>query len=239
VVIKTACQRIILAVDTSDKREAEKLVRLASSAGARFVKFGLELSSATSWEYCSKLAGKHSLKWVADAKLDDIPTTVEKTVKNIKNLPNPPFAITMHTTAGIESMRLAQIAAGDIKILGVTVLTSISDKEARHIYGNSVSKIVLQLANDAAEAGLKGIVASPKEVGLIKQNRGTRGLFAMIPGSRSVSAKASDQARVDTPAATIKNGADLLVIGRQITQAKDPAQAYNELLSEIETALGG
>jgi orotidine-5'-phosphate decarboxylase len=225
---------IILAIDTSDKAEAERLAALAKVTGARFIKMGLELSSATSWEYCSKLAKKHGLEWVADAKLDDIPNTVEKTVMNLKKLSYPPFAITMHTSAGLEAMRLAQAAAGDIKMLGVTVLTSMSDKEAKRIYGAAIPQKVLQLASDAVSAGLMGVVASPKEVGIIKRDARTKDLFAMIPGARSLSASTSDQARVGTPAGAIKDGADLLVVGRQITQAKDPAKAYNELLSEIE-----
>jgi orotidine-5'-phosphate decarboxylase len=231
-------EKVILAIDTSDKSEAEKLATLAHDAGALYVKLGTEIQSATSWEYCSELARANGLGWVADAKLDDIPNTVAQTVKNIATLSHPPFGITMHTTAGVDSMRAAQKAAGEVKVLGVTILTSISEEEARKIYNipesMTVGEKVLELAEKAAISGLMGVVASPKEVGMIKKNPKTKNLFAMIPGSRSVSADSNDQARSDTPAATIKNGADLLVIGRQITQADNPAEAYNQLLKEIE-----
>jgi orotidine-5'-phosphate decarboxylase len=123
-----ARERIILAIDTSREEDAERLATVAQEAGARFVKLGLELSSATSWRYCSELAAAHNLDWVADAKLDDIPNTVVGAVKNIKGLEHPPFGITMHTTAGSEAMRLAQEEAEAIKMLGVTVLTSIKAK---------------------------------------------------------------------------------------------------------------
>jgi orotidine-5'-phosphate decarboxylase len=232
----TSGERIILAIDTSNTKKAEKLANLAAKVGARFIKFGLELSSAVSWEFCSKLAKKHNLRWVADAKLDDIPNTVEKAVLNLKSLSYPPFGITMHTTAGFESMRLAQSAAGEIIMFGVTVLTSISDDEAKTIYNESISTKVVQLAKMAKQAGLKGVVASPREVGAIKKDSNTKDLFAMIPGTRSASADTNDQKRITTPAQAIKDGADLLVIGRQITQANNPAQAYNDLIKEIEAA---
>ena len=229
-----ARERIILAVDTSYKTEAERLMGIAKEAGARFVKLGLELSSATSWRYCSELATKYDLDWVADAKLDDIPNTVAGAVNNIVSLDHPPFGITMHTTAGKDSMRLAQDEAGEIKMLGVTVLTSIDDSEVWDIYGNSPNETVHRLALNAYIAGLKGIVCSPLEVGAIKADKDLKDLFAMIPGTRSLSADKQDQSRVVTPADAIRDGADLLVIGRQITKASNPAEAYESIVAEIE-----
>ncbi len=232
-----ARERIILAIDTSREEDAERLATVAQEAGARFVKLGLELSSATSWRYCSELAASHGLDWVADAKLDDIPNTVVGAVKNIKGLEHPPFGITMHTTSGIEAMRAAQEEAEGIKMLGVTVLTSIKEDEVEKLYRVPVGQKVMELARDAVGAGVLGFVSSPLEVGTIKGDPETQCLFAMIPGTRSAMAEHADQARVGTPAAAIKDGADLLVIGRQITQAEDPAQAYEALVAEIEGAM--
>ena len=229
-------ERIILAIDTSYKEEAEKLAKTACSAGAHFVKLGLELASATSWHYCSDLAARHDLAWVADAKLDDIPNTVVGAVKNIRRLEHPPQGITMHTTAGLEAMRQAQKEAGIIKMLGVTVLTSLAYEEVVDIYRTTPARKVQELARLAARASLLGVVASPQEVGMIKNHPKTKKLFAMIPGTRSVTAQAEDQARTTTPAAAIKAGADLLVIGRQITQAKNPVSAYEDLVAELEAA---
>jgi len=232
-----ARERIILAIDTSREEDAEKLAKVAQEAGARFVKLGLELSSATSWRYCSDLAAAHKLDWVADAKLDDIPNTVVGAVKNISALAHPPFGITMHTTSGIEAMRAAQKEAGPIKMLGVTVLTSIKEDEVQNLYHVPVRQKVMELSRDAVTAGVQGVVSSPLEVGMIKNDPETSTLFAMIPSTRSASADVQDQARVGTPAAAIQDGADLLVIGRQITQAENPALAYEQLVAEIEGAL--
>ncbi|MGD1012354.1 MAG: orotidine-5'-phosphate decarboxylase [Acidimicrobiales bacterium] len=240
-----ARDRIILAVDVSVEEDAERLVAIARQAGARFVKFGLEMSSAFSWRYCAKLAASNGLDWIADAKLDDIPRTVAAAVANIRRLDHPPFGITMHTTSGAEAMRLAQHEAGDIKMLGVTVLTSIggtaseSDglSEGERLFHVPVRQEVMELAREAVRAGMAGVVCSPLEVGMVKADPETRGLFAMIPGSRSAHVDAGDQARVGTPATAIREGADLLVIGRQITQSEDPLRAYEDLVSEIEDAL--
>lgn len=232
-----ARERVILAIDTSEEADAERLASVAQDAGARFVKLGLELSSATSWQYCSELAASHELDWVADAKLDDIPNTVAKTVKNIKGLEHPPFGITMHATSGIEAMRAAQEEAGVTKMLGVTVLTSFDEKEAESLYHVPVRQKVMELARDAVAAGAQGVVSSPREVGMIKSDPQTQQLFAMIPSIRSASAELQDQSRVATPSAAIRDGADLLVIGRQVTQAESPPEAYEQVVKEIEGAL--
>jgi orotidine-5'-phosphate decarboxylase len=227
----------VLSVDAFDLNEAAKLVKTAKQAGAKYVKFGLQLSSATSWQSCAKLAADKDLAWIADAKLDDIPNTVQAAVASLKNLDYPPIGITMHTTAGHEAMKLAQAEAGDIIMFGVTVLTSLSTDEARQIYSSSIEDKVLQLAQAAAEAGVRGVVASPQELEALKSNSQTKDLVAMIPGARSSGVSADDQARTSTPAEAIKAGADLLVIGRQITRASDPAEAYKQLVKEIEGVL--
>lgn len=232
-----AQERIVLAIDTSHEEEADRLAALAKEAGARFVKLGLEYSTATSWRTCSELAAAHGLDWVADAKLDDIPNTVVGAVKSLKGLVHSPFGITMHTTAGPEAMHKAQEEAGVIKMLGVTVLTSLNEQTVQDIYHVPAHQQVMELARQAAAAGMQGVVSSPQEVGMIKTDETTRDLYSMIPGTRSADASTADQARITTPAEAIKNGADLLVIGRQITQAKNPAEAYQRLVEEIGGAL--
>ncbi|MET0779354.1 MAG: orotidine 5'-phosphate decarboxylase / HUMPS family protein, partial [Candidatus Saccharimonadales bacterium] len=171
------------------------------------------------------------------------------TVNNIAGLAHPPFGITIHTTVGHEAMEKAQQVAGNVKMLGVTVLTSISDKGCYAMYGPEFDpaqppsaeematfrrSTVVRRARSAAQAGLAGFVSSPLEVGRIKSDPATQGMFAMIPGTRSAGADRGDQSRVATPGAAIQDGADLLVIGRQITQAENPAAAYEALVAEIE-----
>lgn len=143
----------------------------------------------------------------------------------------------MHATAGQEAMRQAQIEAESIKMLGVTVLTSIKEDECLDVFGAPPDAKVMDLASNAVDSGIDGIVASPLEVGLIKRNRYTQNLFAMIPGTRSQNADVQDQKRTTTPGAAIRDGADLLVIGRQVTKAEDPTMAYEAVVAEIEAAL--
>jgi len=233
----SARKRIILSIDTSDEKQAEQLIKLAKESGARFIKLGLEFQSATSWRRCSEMAGENSIEWVADAKIHDISNTSQKIMQNISGLPYPPFGITMHTTAGQEAMRLAQKEVGKINVLGVTVLTSIAAEEVEHIYHVPVDQKVMELAEDAAQAKLAGIVASAQEVGMIKKNPKTSHLITMIPGTRSLTAQKGDQARVATPEEAIRDQADLLVIGRQVTEAADPKREFEALVSEIESAL--
>lgn len=229
-------ERLVLAIDTSNEQKAQKLSAVAKEVGAKFVKFGLELSSVKSWGYCSELAAQNDLEWIADAKLNDIPNTTAKAVRNIKNLDHPPFGITIHTSSGKESMQAAQESAHDTTLFGVTVLTAISLAEAARIYRVPMRQKVYEFAKDAASVGLKGIVASPMEVGLIKRDPDTSDLLALVPSVRSSNAASSDQIRIGTPVAALNDGADLLVIGRQITQAKNPTQAFEELVVEIQGA---
>lgn len=232
----SGAQRIVLAIDTSDAAEAEKLAEVAKNAGAKFIKCGLQLATAKGWSWCAVIAQKNDLQWIADAKLDDIPNTVVGGIKSLKQLKHPPAGITIHATIGQKGMTDAQSAAGEIIIYGVTVLTSLSDDESKKIYGAPVAEKVIQLAEAAAEAGLAGLVASPLEVAELKNNPKTKSLITLIPGSRSKDAQIGDQARTATPVETMKAGADLLVIGREITQSNDPIAAYAKIVKDIEKA---
>lgn len=229
-----AAERIVLAIDTPYEEEADRLARIAQEAGARFVKFGLELSTATSWRTCADIAAWHDLEWIADAKFDDIPNTVAGAIRAMRKLRHPPFAITMHTTADIKAMYAAQMEAEETKLFGVTILTSIDTSAAQRIYRVPVAQKVLELAYDASDAGIAGIVCSPLEVGMIKADP-SLDLLTLVPGSRSAAAEQADQSRTATPAATIAAGADLLVVGRQISRALNPLRAFNAVVTEIET----
>jgi len=235
-------QRIIGAIDTSDITEAHRLLTILAGAGAAFVKLGLEASTrlepeTDGWRRCSILADTYGMEWVADAKLYDISNTVEKTVSNIINAgPKPPVGLTIATRSGIDSMRLAQEVANEKKttMLGVTVLTSHSAEEVLEYEGKTPREVVWNEARRAVAAGIGGVVCSGQEVGMLKNLARTRGLFTMIPGTRSTDAETHDQKRSVTPTEAIADGADLLVIGRQITKAEDPAAAFAALVEEIK-----
>lgn len=231
-----AARRVVLAIDTSTETEAEYLAQVAELAGARMVKFGLELSSSTSWSYCSELAAAHRLDWIADAKLHDIPNTVQASVRSLATLEYPPLAATLHLSAGREALARAQAEAGPVKLLGVTALTSLSRKETKHIFRSSPERTVKRLASLAAKTGLAGVVASPAEAGFIKGSRGTRNFIVMTPGIRSAGSRLHDHHRTATPAEAINKGADWLAVGRQITQSENPEEALNSVMAEIMSA---
>lgn len=237
----SAEERIVLAVDASTRQKALPLLAMAREAGAPFVKLGLELSSAPdlSWRECSRLAKTQRLGWVADAKIHDIPNTTAGIVRNLVALDHPPAAITIHASSGRKSMEAAQEIAGEagVTMLAVTQLTSIPDGETQITHGMSASSLVSRLAGSAARAGVEGLVCSAQELAMIRSDAETAGLTTMIPGTRSVGADRGDQSRVMTPGEAILNGADFLVIGRQVSQAQDPAEAFAAVVSEIQESL--
>ena len=251
----SAAQRVVLAVDTSDLGRARELAGVASDAGASIIKQGLELSSApgSSWEFASQNAADADLDWVADTKGDDISATIKGFMSNIVALDHPPVAITMQTHAGVDSMREAQELAAEhgIVMLGVTELTSIKEEELRRQFGFVMARLGLgELTDDvqdvrkamvhmrATEAATAGLVASAKElIDPIKSDPNIAGMFTMIPGTRSPGADTHDQHNVATPEAAIANGADLLVIGREITGSDDPAASFQNVVAGIQRGL--
>lgn len=233
-------QRIILAIDTSNESEAAKLTDLAHFAGATVVKYGLEISSATSWKDCSDMAFQHDVDWIADAKIDDIPNTTVAIINNLSKLKTPPVGITIHTNSGVDSLREAQKVANkfDITMFAVTELTSKSPAESMSMYGIHRATLVKRRAELAYAAGIKGLVCSPLEIKNIKkEDELLANLITMIPGTRSEGANTNDQKNVITPRQAIIDGADLLVIGRQITTSDNPEKAFTDLTAEINLGL--
>lgn len=230
----SARERVILAIDTDNNKQAHELGVVAREVGAKTVKLGVELATAESWLFCARLAGQYGLDWVADAALHARPETVASAVRTFGNLVYPPVAVTMHTSAGAEAMHAAQEAAGSIKVFGDTVHTSLDARQAADMYHTTVERKVVEFGHDAIYAGLAGVVCSAPEVGNIKAISG-RELLTMVPGARSAEGAYGSLARAMTPAEAVRAGADWLVIGGQITQAEDPAAAFEAVVAEIET----
>jgi orotidine-5'-phosphate decarboxylase len=182
-----------------------------------------------------------------DLKFHDIPSVVGGAVRAAVSLPGVRL-VNMHALAGTEAMTAAAAAGkstkrGSIrpKVIAVTILTSHDAPSLRQVgIPGTVEREVRRLALLARQAGLDGIVASPHEVRSIRQACGRRFLI-VVPGIRpaveSTSNRKDDQARTATPGATIRAGADYLVIGRPITAAADPASAAQAILEEIAAAL--
>lgn len=167
----------------------------------------------------------------ADPKLHDIPNTVANGVRRLADAGAD--LITVHASGGEAMMEAACTAAGASKILAVTVLTSLRVDEAWYIYGQRPAAMVRQFALQAQHAGVHGIVCSPQEL----HTKLPKGLVKVVPGIRPAwYARDDDQSRTATPAAAIKAGADLLVIGRPITRADDPRRAVAQTHEEIAGA---
>lgn len=173
---------------------------------------------------------------MADPKLHDIPNTVKNRIK--KYVIHAPDLVTIHASGGIPMMKAAVENRGDSSILAVTVLTSLSDDECNAIFGCSAKDKVLQLVGDAVSAGVQGIVCSPKELEFLSEVDEFKNLIKVTPGIRpcwNLTLK-DDQSRVMTPYNAARKGADYIVIGRPIVQAKDPVEAVRKTKEEILSA---
>lgn len=176
------------------------------------------------------------LKVFADLKLIDIPNTMQADAELLSA--NPPEMLTVMCCAGIDGMRAVQSTLPDTKVLGVTVLTSLSEEECQAIFICSTKGGVLRFARMAKSAGLGDIVLSPKEVEIVK-DRFELELGLNTPGIRPEWSlvEGDDQSRVLTPTQAIRNGATRIVIGRPIVQADNPREAVQRTLEEIQQGL--
>ena len=228
--LEDARQKLIVAYDVPDLSSALELDRrLGNEIG--WVKIGLELFTAEGPPVVTALR-ERGRRVFLDLKLHDIPNTVAGAVKSASRLGVD--LLTLHAEGGPDMMRAAVAARANtrVNLLAVTVLTSLDGTEYPAVYRSSVEERVLTFAEAAVEAGMDGIVASPRE--LAKLASFVPSDFArVIPGIRPAGASTDDQARVATPRAALIAGATHLVIGRPITQAEDPAQAARKILEEM------
>ena len=175
------------------------------------------------------------LKVFADLKLNDISETLKIDGLLLKKY--EPDILTVMCSTGVASMQAIKEVLPETEILGVTVLTSLRDQECKDIYNDSIESSVLRLANLAKTAGIGGLVASPKEAGVLK-NIVPATMTINTPGIRPIwtIVKGDDQSRVMTPHDAIMAGADRIVIGRPITTAENPKEAVERTLEEIRKA---
>lgn len=167
--------------------------------------------------------------WV-DLKLHDIPKTVKLCARAVRDAGAD--IVTVHAS-GDGEMIAAAVETG-IHVLGVTVLTSLAPDRVRAIYGLPPELAVPGLARIAWRAGAWGVVCSAQEVSLLNQAQEEAQRKLVVPGTRSPGKEHHDQARVDTPANAVRGGATHLVIGRQLTEARDPKEELARLQEEIK-----
>ena len=237
-----ARERLIFALDVDDFSAAENWVEKLHKKVGLF-KVGKQLFTRCGPEVV-KMVQEHGGEVFLDLKYHDIPNTVAKAAVEACKLGVKIFNV--HALGGAEMMRKtveevdAYCAAAGIKrptLLAVTILTSSTEETLRAVgIDRPVAEMVPRLAKLAKDAGFDGVVASPKEVTLIRAACGDD--FAIVtPGVRPTFAALDDQKRVTTPADAIAAGATALVIGRPISAASDPLEAAGKILAEIEGAL--
>ena len=227
-------ERLVVALDTTNAQAAREIVsRIGDAAG--IYKVGLQIFTEEGPGLVRELVGSGRRVFL-DLKLHDIPNTVSHAVKSAVGL--GVHMLTVHAGAGRDVLRAAVNAAGGVKILAVTVLTSLKDADI-HETGipASVSAQVLRLASLAEEIGCAGVVTSPRETSQIRKVLGQK-LLIVNPGIRTAGAGKDDQERTSTPAEAIRAGASHIVVGRPITKAEDPAKVAREIVIEMERAWG-
>ncbi len=240
---ETAKDRIILALDVDNLKEAEDLVReLKDYVG--YFKIGLPLIVNYGFE-AFRLLEEHGAKCYYDCKFHDIPHTVQKAcislVKNNINFFNVHIqGGSKMTSSVVKASRAAAKSMGvePPTILGVTLLSSFGQKTltTELCVDRNIEDFVLQLAKVAKDSGLDGVVASAEEARRIRKEIGDD-FIILCPATRPTWASVNDQVRVDTPRDAILSGVDFMVVGRPITSADDRIGAASLIIDEIETAL--
>ena len=220
---------IFVAVDTPDLERARSLARQVQ-ADAGGVKLGLEFFSANGPAGVATIRDM-GLSVFLDLKLHDIPNTVAKAVEALR--PLKPAVLTVHAAGGRAMLEAAKAVAGsETKVVAVTVLTSLDGSDLQSIgVPSDPGEQVARLAELARSAGLDGIVCSGAEVAAA-HTAWPDGYF-VVPGVRPAGADVSDQKRVVTPRQALDDGASMLVIGRPITGADDPAAALRDITATL------
>lgn len=221
---------IAVALDAPDLETAARWA-VAVTPHVSVVKIGLELFCRYGPEVVAVLRGGSGVGLFLDLKLHDIPTTVAGAVRAVCG--QKPRYLTVHASGGAAMVRAAVEAAGDVDIAAVTVLTSLDsdDLDAVGLAGPA-SDAVRRLSVLAVGAGARAVVCSPREVAGVRREVGPD-VALITPGVRPMGSDTQDQRRVATPAEALAAGADLLVVGRPITGARDPGAAAARLAAQL------
>ena len=223
-------KKIIVALDSKDLSRTIKLVNIlkkevyAFKIGYQFFyNFGL-VGYKKIYSICPKI--------FLDLKLHDIPNTVEKGLEAIVKM--KPLFTTIHISGGDEMMLISSSNKKKTKILGVSILTSLNSNQTKKYYNQkNISELVKKFSQAAKKNKLDGVVCSPKEIKYIRKKIG-KNIIIVTPGIRiNNKIKADDQKRVETPKKAIELGANFLVIGRPITESKNPLKVLKELNKQL------
>jgi len=220
---------IIIALDVETAAEARTLVN-ALGDSVSFYKVGLELYAATGMDFARELKSQGHRVFL-DLKLYDIGETVKRAVAQVAKT-GVDF-LTVHGSRGVMEAAHAGLNGSPLTLLAVTVLTSFDETDLKQMgYSCGISELVELRVRNALEAGIGGIVCSPREVARVRTLAGPAATL-VTPGVRSSGAATGDQKRVATPSEAMANGANYLVIGRQVTRAANPRAEVEKIVEEL------
>lgn len=224
--------RLIVALDVPNALAGLELAGALGDA-VGFYKIGLGMLTGGGLALANELKSEHGKRIFLDMKLFDIGATVEAAVRGLAQF-DLDF-LTVHGDPHVVAAAKQGAAGKDLKILAVTILTSLdrADLDAALIRDGAIPDLVVERAGRAFEVGADGVIASPQEAALIRALPEAAGRLIVTPGVRPAGAALGDQKRVETPAAAIAAGADHIVVGRPIWQAVDPRAAAQAILAEL------
>ena len=225
---------IIVAIDKNSETEAYQLTKeLVGYVGA--IKLGLEFFDTYGPDGIRNLQ-KLKIPIFLDLKIHDIPQTVKKTIDTLSSL--KPDILNVHALGGKKMMQFALESllnnSPNTQLVAVTILTSLDDVDLQMMEMNiSTKNLVSSLAKLTKETGLSGVVCSSEEIKLVREVCG-KNFKIIVPGIRPEGSDKNDQKRIMTPKEAISLGADHLVIGRPITESKDPRKTTKEIVNSIK-----
>lgn len=228
----TADDRLIVALDVPNLLQGQELVDQIGDA-VSFYKIGLGMLTGGGLALANELKQERGKRIFLDMKLFDIGATVEAAVRGLAQF-DLDF-LTVHGDPHVVAAAKEGAAGSNLKILGVTVLTSLdrADLDNCLIKDGAIPDLVTERAGKAFEAGADGVIASPQEAAMIRALPESEGRLIVTPGVRPAGAALGDQKRVATPASAIKDGADHIVVGRPVWTADNPRQAAQAIVSEL------
>ncbi|SFL00613.1 orotidine-5'-phosphate decarboxylase [Shimia haliotis] len=230
----TADDRLIVALDVPNALDGLKLAETLGDS-VSFYKIGLGMLTGGGLALANELKDEHGKKIFLDMKLFDIGATVEAAVRGLAQF-DLDF-LTVHGDPHVVRAAKEGAAGSNLKILGVTILTSLdrSDLDGCLIKDGDVKDLVIERAGNAFEAGADGVIASPQEAALIRALPESEGRLIVTPGVRPAGAELGDQKRVATPANAVADGVDHIVVGRPVWRAQDPRAAAQAIVAEMSS----
>ena len=226
---------LIVALDVPNALDGLKLATEIGDA-ASFYKIGLGMLTGGGLALANELKSEHGKRIFLDMKFFDIPATVEAAVRSIAQF-DLDF-LTVHGDPYVVRAAKEGAAASDMKILAVTILTSLdrADLDDALIRPGTVADLVIERAARAMVAGADGVICSPQEAAMIRALPESDGKLIVTPGVRPAGSDKGDQKRIATPAQAISDGADHIVVGRPVWRAENPRAAAQAIQDEITRA---